>query len=340
MKVKLSAATALGLVMAAGMGSAFAAAPDWSKVPAKKIPVFYPGQASYEWVMTKADHSTANQIKDKNRGCTYCHDEDATDVGKKIVEGKPAGNEKKPVEPTPIKGKPGFINVDVKTAHDGSKLYLRFEWEATKSAGGKKMDPKNDVKVAVMLDAGGVDGAKLNGCWSTCHNDLRSMPDADDKAKGHAKAKALGWEDGVTKYIAESRTSLEMTKKPRGGWDKLKSDADIDAALKAGKFYDLMQYRVGEKKAVDGYILDGRHMGGGKSLVKAEGKKEGNKYVVTFERTLAAGGKGDHKLEVGKNYNIGFAIHDDYTNARYHHVSLGYTMALDAKGVTIKEVGK
>ena len=31
-------------------GSA-AAAPDWSKVPVRKIKVFYPGQASLEWVM-------------------------------------------------------------------------------------------------------------------------------------------------------------------------------------------------------------------------------------------------------------------------------------------------
>ena len=27
--------------------------------------------------------------------------------------------------------------------------------------------------------------------------------------------------------------------------------------------------------------------------------------------------------------NFGFAIHDDYTNERFHHVSLGYKLALD-----------
>ena len=30
-------------------------------------------------------------------------------------------------------------------------------------------------------------------------------------------------------------------------------------------------------------------------------------------------------------YNFGFAIHDDHTVGRYHHVSLGYTLGLDAK---------
>lgn len=156
------------------------------------------------------------------------------------------------------------------------------------------------------------------------------MPDASDAAKGHAKAKALGWSDGATKYLKESRTALEMKNKPRGGWDKLKSDAEIDALLKEGKFLDLMQWKSGKgEKAVDGYVLDSRHMGGGKSLVKADGKKEGNKWIVTFERNLSADGKGDHAIAEGRLYNFGFAIHTDGSNARYHHVSLGYTFGLD-----------
>jgi cytochrome c-type protein NapC len=51
--------------------------------------------------------------------------------------------------------------------------------------------------------------------------------------------------------------------------------------------------------------------------------------VVTFERNLAANGKGDIRIVPGTQYNIGFAIHEDYSNARFHHVSLGYTLALD-----------
>ena len=162
------------------------------------------------------------------------------------------------------------------------------------------------------------------------------MPDAAN-AKGHAKAKALGWDDGVTKYIKESRSALELTGKGRGGWDKLKSDADIEAALKDGKFMDLIQFKSGKgEKPVDGYVLDSRHMDGGKSLVKAEGKKEGNRWVVVFERTLAAGGPGDHTIGADKTYNFGFAIHEDHAVDRHHFVSLGYQFGLDRADPAVK----
>lgn len=311
-------------------GSALAA-PDWGKIPAKKVPAFYPGQSGLEWILTKKDHSAANQILEKNRPCLKCHDTDAIEIGDKIAAGKPVGNLRQPLDAAVPKGKVGHIPVSVQAAHDGKKLYLRFEWDAPKAGGDKKMDPKNEMKLTVMFDEGKVEGANLNGCWATCHEDLRTMPDASADAKGHAKAKALGWSDGVTKYLKESRTGLEMSAKPRGGWDKLKSDADIEAALKEGKFMDLIQVRSAKgEKAVDGYVLDSRHMDGGKSLVKGEAKKEGNHWVVSIERELAGLGKGDHTIAEGKLYNLGFAIHDDYTNARFHHVSLGYTLGLDS----------
>ncbi len=36
-------------------------------------------------------------------------------------------------------------------------------------------------------------------------------------------------------------------------------------------------------------------------------------------------------LEAGKAYNFGFAIHDDSAPGRFHHVSLGYKLGIDAK---------
>jgi len=306
------------------------AAPDWGKIQAKKVPVFYPGQSGLEWVLTKNDHSASNQILDKKRPCIKCHDTDAVEIGEKIAAGKPVGNQRQPLDSNVPKGKVGHIPVSVQAAHDGNKIYLRFEWDAPKSVGDKKMDSKNDMKLTVMFDDSKVEFADRGGCWATCHEDLRGMPDTSNTAKNHSKAKALGWNDGVTKYIKESRTSLEMASKPRGGWDKLKSDADIEAVLKEGKFMDLIQFNSGKgEKAIDGYVLDSRHMSGGKSLVKAEGKKSGNHWTVIFERTLAGTGKGDHTIAVGRLYNIGFAIHDDHAAGRFHHVSLGYTLGLD-----------
>lgn len=321
-------------IAVAVMGVAFAgasfAAPDWSKVPARKVTLFYPGEAGLEWVLNKADHSAVPDILEKKRACAKCHEGDAAEIGDKIIAGKPVGSSKSVLESSPPKGKAGFVPVSVQAAHDGKKIYFRFEWESPKGGGDKKTDAKNEVKLTMMFDANTVDGTSLNGCWATCHMDLRSMPDAAAGAKGHAKAKTLGWNDGVTKYLVESRTGLEMKNKPRGGWDKLKSDADIDAALKGGKFMDLMQFRSGKgEKPVDGYVLETRHMSGGKSLTRAEGKKEGDKWVVTFERELAGAGTGDHTIAEGKTYNFGFAVHEGHSGARHHYVSLGYIFGLD-----------
>jgi hypothetical protein len=272
-------------------GGAYAA-PDWSKVPAKKINAVFPGQSALEWVMNKADHSAVPDITNKKAPCAKCHEGDAADFGKAIVEGKPVGDSKKPLEPEPIAGKAGSVPVNFQAAHDGSKIYFRLEF-ADLPGGGKKMDSKNEMKVAIMFDGGQtVAGANENGCWSTCHDDLRSMKAAKDDKK--------------TKYIK-------------------------GADLASGKFMDLIQWRSGEKKNFDGFIDGDRKMDGGKSLTKAEGKKDGSKWVVTFERDLAGKGKGDHTIAAGKTYNFGFAIHDDYSNARYHYVSFGgYQFALDA----------
>jgi len=272
-------------------GGAWAGAPDWSKVTERKVKLFYPGQSSLEWVMNKADHSAVPDIVDKKRPCAKCHEGDANDVGNAIAAGKPVGQSKTVLEPKPISGKAGWIPVVFKAAHDGDKVYFRFEWTPPQLT-GTKMDKKNEVKVTMLFDGGGtVEGAELNGCWSTCHTDLRTMKDAKDDKK--------------TKYIK-------------------------NGDLASGKFYDLMQFRSGKgEKPVDGYVADKRYMEGGKGLIKAEGKKEGNKWVVTFERSLAGGGKGDHAITADKIYNFGFAVHEDYTEARYHYVSLGYQFGLD-----------
>jgi hypothetical protein len=71
-------------------------------------------------------------------------------------------------------------------------------------------------------------------------------------------------------------------------------------------------------------------MEGGKALVDAKGEKKGDDWTVTFTRKLT-GAEGDVALASGKVVNIGFAIHDDHAIGRYHHVSFGYTLGLDAK---------
>jgi hypothetical protein len=275
--------SALGLLLAGGMGVA-QAAPDWGKVPSKKITVFYPGVSPMEWVTKGVEHGGARALK-KGETCAGCHDEEAADMGKKIVSGEK-------IEPHPIKGKAGSIPVTVQAAYDATNVYLRFQWKDPAASGGEKMDKDNAVKLGVMLEDHKVDMANQVGCWATCHQDSRTMPSAKDDKK--------------TKYVS-------------GG------------SLASGKFYDLIQFRSGKgAKPMDGYVADKRVMEGGKALVSAEGKQAGGNWTVVFTRKLT-GGDGDIAMQAGKAYNFGFAIHDDYAHGRFHHVSLGYTLGLDAK---------
>lgn len=275
-------AQVLTLVAAAVMStSAFAAAPDWGKVPGKTITVFYPGASPVEWIMKGSEHGGARALR-KGETCASCHHDEAADMGKKMASGQK-------IEPSPIKGKAGSIPVQVQAAHDGANLYLRFSWKQP-AGGADKMDKDNAVKLAFMLEDNKVPGANLSGCWETCHNDVRTMPEAKDDKK--------------TKFVK-------------------------DGSLASGKYYDLLQWTSKGAKH-DGHVADKRVMDGGKALVDAKGEKKGDEWVVVFTRKLA-GAEGDVALAAGKVYNFGFAIHDDYTHGRFHHVSLGYTLGLDAK---------
>lgn len=271
----------VGALLAGTTGAAMAAAPDWGKVPAKDITAFYPGVSPIEWITKGTEHGGARGMK-KGETCADCHHSETSDMGKKMASGQK-------IEPTPIAGKAPAIPVKVQAARDADNLYVRFSWKQPPAAGGAKMDAKNPVKVAFMLESGGkVELADLGGCWSTCHVDSRTMP-------GAAETKL--------KYV-------------KGG------------SLAEGKFYDLYQWRSGEKKGFNGYVADKRVMEGGQALVGADGKLDGDTWTVVFARKLA-GGEGDVALESGKTYNFGFAIHDDSAAGRFHHVSLGYKLGID-----------
>ena len=264
-------------------GATQAAAPDWSKVPSKQITAFYPGASPMEWITKGSEHGGARALK-KGEACASCHNDEAADMGKKMVSGQK-------LEPAPPKGKAAAIPVTVQAANDGTNLYMRFQWKQPASSGGAKMDAENQVKLALMLEDNKVEMANLAGCWQTCHEDSRTMPGVKDDKK--------------TKYVK-------------------------DGSLANGKYYDLLQWKSKGKPA-DGYVAEARVMEGGAGLVSAEGKKDGDTWTVVITRKLAGGGKGDIALVPGKTYNFGFAIHDDHAAGRFHHVSLGYTLGIDAK---------
>ncbi len=313
-----------------GAGAGLAAEIDWSGVPEATTTLFFPGQASFEWVQTGIDHGGARAYLKKGETCSGCHAEEAADMGKKMVTGVK-------IEPTPIVGKRGSIPLKIKAAYDAEMLYMRFEFpvgphnEVLFATGGK-MDPENEIKLAMMIDTGKVDGASRSGCWASCHNDAHDMPSAPKKEALDA-AKGINVSGGyVTKYLPESRTAISIKDEPRGGWDKVKPQAELDAMLAEGKFLDLARYKSGGGGvSEDGYVLAERVLNkdAGATFV---GKKEGDTWVVTMSRKLNSGKPGDAVLEPGKAYTVGFAVHDDYARGRFHHVSLDMRLGLGAEG--------
>lgn len=264
--------------------AAQAAAPaDWNAVPATEITLFYPGVAAVEWITKGTEHGGARALR-KGETCADCHSDETRDMGQKIASGQK-------LEPSPIAGKAPFINARVQAAHDGQNLYLRFTWQQPAASGAAKMDEKNPVKIAYMLEAGSrVELAEQSGCWASCHNGVRTMPGGDEQK---------------TKYVK-------------------------DGSLAGGVYYDLNQWRSGENKAYDGHIAEARAMEGGSALQGATGSLSNGTWSVVFTRAFS-GGQGDVTLEPGKVYSFGFAIHDDHASGRYHHVSLGYPLGIDAE---------
>ncbi len=299
---------------------------DWAGVPSKTLTLFYPGTASFEWVLTGRDHSGARTFLKGDR-CAECHMNEAKEIGTKIVTGEKA-------EPTPIPGKRGSVDVAVQSAITADRLAFRFQWKngahaPVPFAEGGKLDPQNQVKFTVTLaKPEGIARIDQAGCWVSCHMDARSMPDTPKADQLKAGPATLDLVDGVRKYLADTRTSVELKgdNGPRGGWDKVKPEADIAELKKAGSFLELMRFRSGAP-AEHGYILADRIMTGS-SPIEATGSLDGDTWTVTLSRPLKAGSDQELDLAAGQVYIVNFALHDDHSNARFHHVSLALKLGL------------
>jgi hypothetical protein len=288
------------------LGTSFpASAVDWGSVSGKKVELFSPGQASWEWVLTKSSHSTAKSVK-KGTNCKECHDGEQEEIGQLIGSGEK-------IEPDPVSGNPGHILVEVKFAHDNERLYVQLKWE--ESAQNSSQDPDYQAKVALMFSDGTVKATKIAGCWSACHADLKGMPNAASGKK-------------LTKYLFASRSKISRT----GGGDNLKPATDITALRDEGYFLELWRAKMNPGKpavAIDGYVLDAKHENE-TPVISAESSFENGQWTVVLSRKLKETGAGYLELVPGKTYQVGFSIHDSHTDERHHHVSFGYTFALDS----------
>jgi hypothetical protein len=268
------------------VGAANAADPakiDWSKIKPATVGLFYPGQSSYEWLRSDA-HKGAAKETIRGDSCTSCHDDKDVekDMGEKLVK---AG----PLEPMPVKGKNGYVELKVQAAYDAKNLYLRYQWKTNNPYPGTEHQylrfdgkewkvwgfPKLDKVVqegkqpglyedraSILIDDGKVPGFAKQGCWLTCHDGQRDMPKQFTKDEVAANALLTAIKKGdVRKYLPDTRNDAS-------DWKSGKTVEDI-AKLKAdGKFLDLIQWRAHRSHPVgmadDGYVLEFRLSDAGK----------------------------------------------------------------------------
>jgi hypothetical protein len=312
-------------------GPALAADPaaiDWSKVPTVKVPLFFPGQSSYEWLRSDA-HKGA--VKEVNRGdsCASCHDEEGAekDIGNKLVQG---GR----LESTPVKGKDGYKDLAVQAAFDAKNAYLRFQWKTLNNFPGSEHQylrfdgkewkvygfPKLDKvvqegkqpgiyedRMSVMIDDGKVPGFAQQGCWLTCHDGQRDMQKQFTKEEVAANPllTAIKKKD-VRKYLPETRTNPS-------DWKTGKSVEEIAKIKAAGGFVDLIQWRAHRSYPVgmadDGYVLEFRLGDAGKDMFGGNADKETHQPKFMWDekkvgyKSITADQlrKGDHFLIKEKN---------------------------------------
>jgi len=310
---------------------------DWSKAASREITIFYPGETSIEWVLNGRDHGGARPFEKGGDRCVTCHDNETADMGQKMVTGEKA-------ESTPIAGKRGSIPVTVEATHDNEFLYMQFSWPDTDHVAvpfveGGKMDAENKMKLAVMFSTDDVEYADRAGCWGTCHHDARNMPHAPEQGVLDSSEfkDRIALTNGVTKYLKESRSNIEVKGrrgKMRGGWDKLYEADALAGEMSEGRFMDIIRYKSGSKSVEDGHILEQRLMSGGQGAEFDAVLKNGT-WSVVMKRKLVSDQPGDISLALDQIYNFGFAIHDDFSNSRYHHVSLGYKLGFDNEEVEL-----
>ena len=61
---------------------------NWANAASRDVTLFYPGQASIEWVLNGRDHGGARPFEKGGDRCVTCHDNETADMGQKIVTGE------------------------------------------------------------------------------------------------------------------------------------------------------------------------------------------------------------------------------------------------------------
>src|SRR3990167_7823267 len=243
-------------------------------------------------------------------------------MGDKLVKGGP-------LEPMPVKGKNGTVDLKFQAAYDAKNAYFRYQWKTQNTYPGsedqyQRLDgkewktygyPKLDKvvqegkqpgiyedRMTIMIDDGKVPMFAQQGCWLTCHEGERDMPKQFTKEEVAANALLTAIKkNDVRKYLPASRTNPS-------DWKTGKSVEEIAKIKAAGGFVDLIQWRAHRSNPVgmadDGYVLEWRLFDAGKNMFSGnsdaktkapkfmwDAKKVGYKSITADQLR-----KGDHFL--------------------------------------------
>lgn len=287
-------------------GSAFAIDPadvNWSQVPTNAVTLFYPGQSTYQWLRSP-EHKRADLQTIEGQACVACHKDEERELGELLVkEGR--------LEPMPVEGKNGVIDLGFQVAYDSENAYFRFQWKTLNDYAGTahpyyRYDgkewkvfgyPKLDEvvqdgeqpgiyedRMSIIIDDGSVPMFANQGCWLTCHDGERDNPDRPDTAdvKANQLFAHLKKKD-VRKYLPSTRTDENAS------WDMGKTPEEIAEIKAAGGFLDLMQWRGHRSNPVgmsdDFYVLEYRNSDAGKNPFGGnKGKNHQPKYMFDAKK--------------------------------------------------------
>lgn len=293
---------------------------NWPKVKSSRIAFFYPGVVSWGFLVGEDHRLGARMIKSGRKDCRNCHlakdgtlDIKADEIASGSLKMK---RSLKPFEPEPGAGKKGFISAEMQAAYDREHLYLRFRWRSA----GAGWESKAKAPDRISMQANKSDPLfKGSGCFTTCHNDLSSMPLAPSRKEigGHPAYKG---KDEVSLYSVHARAS----------WDKLNADAE---ARRAAGLIDLksIEFENGLARASDGWVFEERAWEEKPGFEGSGNWAEGT-YTAVFKKRLGPAGKHDVSLSEGDVFTIGIAIHEDGAKERRHYVSLPVSIGLGAGG--------
>jgi hypothetical protein len=277
---KLTLAVGVAAMFSATAWAADPATIDWSKVPTKTLTLFYPAQSTFQW-LRGAEHPGAQMVSN-GAACVACHKDAEEKLGAKLVKANK-------LEPTPVDGKNGSVELNVQAAYDAQNAYFRLQWKTKNNVPGDRypyyrFDGKEwkaygkpqlapaarkgeepavyEDRASMMIDDGKVPGFAAQGCWLTCHvgeRDTPKQPSADE-VRANPLYKAIKKND-VRKYLPSTRTDALAS------WDKGKSLEEIQKIKAEGGFLDLIQWRAHRSNPVgmadDGYVLEFRNFDAG-----------------------------------------------------------------------------